>query len=64
MKQALIGVVIGIFIAVTAYHAYVVYQLRSQVIQNTSAIYEVVGFINFNVEKKDSINVQNEIENN
>ena len=56
MKNVLIGIAIGIAIAVTAYHAYVVYQLRAQVIQNTAVMTEVTNFLNESIKKAEEAN--------
>lgn len=46
MKDKIIYFVVGAIIAIFCVHAYIVYQLRDQTIQNSIVIQQIVNLIN------------------
>ncbi len=52
-KQIITAFILGAIVAVFGFHAYFLYQIRQQVIQNTASIQQIVNFLNQNA------NIQN-----
>lgn len=50
MKNIIITAIVSILATIFCFHAYFVYQIRNQVIQNTAIITQVVDFINKSIE--------------
>lgn len=57
---AIIGVVMGIVLAASAYHSYVVYQLRSQVEENTQTIGKIVEFLSKPAQQAQTVQKEKE----
>jgi hypothetical protein len=52
MKNTIIGIVIGVCVAVTGFHVWFYYNVAKQTATNTQAIAEIVTFINKGLEQQ------------
>lgn len=52
MKNIIITAIISVLVTVFCFHAYIVYQLKKAVVQNSQAINQIVQFINSNTQAK------------
>jgi len=46
IKQNVVGIILGLCIAITVFHVWFLYSISAQTGQNTAAIQQVVSFLN------------------